>query len=184
MNAKLSDYKISRLWWVPLVTGLISLGLGVWTILCPAESLPILAYTFAACLIAAGVLNVGYAFIGSGLPNWGWSLVLGILEFVAGAWLFSLSAPAATSAFIFIMGIWLLVAAINSIGEASMLSVVSGWGMVWMIFLLICTMALVVIFLSAPIQGGIVVWLWLGISLITFGIFRISLSFSLRKLPF
>ncbi len=184
MSAKFSDYRISRLWWVPLITGIISLGLGIWTMLCPAESLPILAYTFAACLTAAGVLNVGYAFVGAGLPNWGWSLVLGILELIAGIWLFTLPTIEVTGAFIFIMGIWLLVAAINSIGEASMLSVVSGWGMVWMILLLICTIALVIIFLSSPIEGGIVVWLWLGISLITFGIFRISLSFSLRKLPF
>lgn len=175
---------MSRLWWVPLITGLICLGLGIWTLCCPAQSLPILAYTFAGCLIAAGVLNVGYAFIGTGLPNWGWSLVLGLLELVAGVWMFSLPTLEVTETFIFIIGIWLLVAAINSVGEASMLSVISGWGLVWMILLLIATVFLVVIFLTSPIEGGIVSWLWLGISLITFGVYRICLSFSLRKLPF
>lgn len=168
---------ISRFWWIPLITGLLSIGLGIWTLLCPAESIPVLAYVFAGCMVFAGVLNVAYAFMASNLiTGWGWSLALGLLEVLAGVWLFTLPEAQLAMTFVFVIGVWILVAAINSLAEACMMSALSPVWVTWMIVMLIITFVLAVMFLSSPLAGGIAVWLWLGISFITFGVYRLILS--------
>lgn len=174
---------LSRLWWIPLITGILCIGIGVWLFCSPETSLAALAYTFAGCMIAAGVLNCIYALTARGIGgNWGWALALGLLELVAGAWLFTLPAMLLTEAFIIVVGIWILVAAINSICETAMLSAYSPAWIGWMICLLCATVFLSIIFLSSPITGGIAVWLYLGISFLCFGVFRIALAFKIRKI--
>ncbi len=49
---------ISNFWWVPLLTGLICVGLGIWTLAAPTTALIMLAYIFAAGLVVAGGINV------------------------------------------------------------------------------------------------------------------------------
>ncbi len=174
---------VSRFWWIPLLTGLISLGLGIWCLCSPLASLTVLAYIFAGLFVAAGVLNLCFALFTRkfGL-NWGWSLVTGILEIIGGVWMFTLPQPALVSAFIFIIGIMILVMAINSLGEACMLSSFSGAAFIWMLLLLTITIIFAIVFLSSPIAGGIAVWLWIGISLITFGVYRLTLAGMLKSM--
>lgn len=94
--------------------------------------------------------------------DWGWGLALGILETIA--------------------GIWLLFAAINAACESFIASAGSvGWTIVSVLFLIL-TIVFTVMFLSNPIAGGVVVWLWLGLSLICYGAFRMVLAFKLKTL--
>lgn len=172
-----------RLWWIPLFTGLVSIGFGIWCMLSPESSLEVFAYVFAGAMCAAGLFNFLFAGVGSKLgTGWGWSVALGILELIAGIWLFMLPAPVLVQTFIFVIGIWILVAAINSVCEAGMLSAVSPLMTVWMVILLIATIFFAIIFLSNPIVGGIAVWLWIGISLITFGFYRVFLAFQIKRI--
>lgn len=174
---------ITRLWWIPLITGLVCVGLGIWTLCCPVESLPVLAYTFAICMVVAGIMNLSYSIFTSGVAsNWGWSMALGILELIAGIWMFSMPAVAVTEMFVFVMGIWIMVVAINSLCEATFMSSYSPAGIIWMILILIATLAFSVIFLSSPVAGGVAVWLWLGLSFITFGVYRIVLSIKIKSI--
>lgn len=172
---------VSRYWWIPLVTGLVAIGLGIWTLCAPAESLPVLAYAFAICMCIAGVLNVCLSF--TPIPNSGWCLALGLLELIAGVWMLVLPAPVLTVTFMFFVGIWIMVAAVNALCESSVMSrYTGGAGIAFMILLLVATIILAVMFLTSPISGGIAVWLWLGISFITFGAYRISLAFAMRRI--
>lgn len=181
-NTIVTSGPLARLWWIPLITGLASVALGVWCILSPQSSLPVFSYIFAGCMCVSALLNFLLAGINSGPGSgWGWSLALGILELIAGVWLFTLPEATLVETFIIIIGIWILVAAINSICEATMLSYLSPWMTIWMVLLLIATIFFAIIFLSNPIAGGIAVWLYIGVSLITFGIFRISLAIGVRK---
>ena len=174
---------ITRFWWVPLLTGLVGIGMGIWCICSPITSLPVFAYVFSACLVAAGILNLAYAFTASGFDsNWGWALALGIMEGIAGVWRLTLPAAVLTTAFIIVVGCWILVSAIMSIAEASVLSTFSPGYVVWMVLMLIATIVFAIIFLSNPIAGGVAVWLYLGISLILFGCYRIALSMQVKSL--
>lgn len=173
---------LSRLWWVPLITGLIAIALGIWTLCSPVASIEAMAFAFAACMIIAGILNLCYSVFTSGVAsNWGWAMALGILEIIAGIWLFTIPAPALAVSFIFVVGVWLLVVVINSICEICMMSSYSRDWVGWLLGILLITMILTLVFLSGPIINGITVWLWLGISLILFGIYRIILACKIKK---
>lgn len=177
------DFKtgLTRYWWVPLVTGIICIAFGVWCFVSPVAAISVMAYTFAALMVFDGMLDVSYAFANTRTsPNWGWSLALGIIEIVVGCWLFALPAAVIDVAFIFAIGIWIIVVAINSLCEACFMSRYFKGGVVWMILALIATIVLASIFLFNPILGGIAVWLWIGLSLLTFGIYRIILACKLR----
>ncbi len=53
---------------------------------------------------------------------------------------------------------------------------------IWMILLLFCTIGFSIIWLTNPIQSLYVEWLWLGISLIAYGLYRVSFSISMKRL--
>lgn len=175
---------LTRLWWIPLLTGLIFVAFGIWCFVNPATSIEVMAYLFCIGIILAGILDISFAgFNRSANLNWGWSLALGILEIVVGVWLFFLPAPTLAVAFVFAVGIWMIIAAINAICEALFMSpFIGGWGVFFMVILLIATLVLASWFVINPILGGVAVWLYLGLSLLAFGIYRIALAFSLRAI--
>ncbi|MDE5886412.1 MAG: DUF308 domain-containing protein [Muribaculaceae bacterium] len=183
MEATVQTKKLARLWRMPLITGLISIGLGVWTLLDPSQSIPIFAYTFAAIMVFAGISQ----FVSSGMmyrmgASWGWSIVIGILDLVAGIWMFTLPEGALTTTFIYIIAIWILVVAINAIIEACAMASHSPLALIFMILLLVATVVFAVIFLANPIVSGITAWLWLGLSLITFGVYRMILANRIKNM--
>lgn len=174
---------LSRYWWIPLIYGLICIALGIWTICSPFSSLPVLAYAFAIGLLIAGVLDFAFSISGARYnPQWGWGIALGILDLVAGIWLLTLPEGMLTVTFMYIIGIWILVAAINSIAETCVVSDMSAGWLVWSILLLIATVVLAVYFLFTPLLGGIAVWLWIGISLICYGTYRMMVAGRVKTL--
>lgn len=182
MKARINLGQIWKVWWIPFVIGLISLGLGIWVLVAPVQSMEFLPYVFAGCLCLGGLLQLIFSgFMSRFNDHWGWSLVLGFLDIVAGVWMFCLPQPAMETAFIFIMGIWLLCVAIDSIAESAVMASYSAGWMIWMILLLFATIACVVIFLSNPLAGGIIVWAWIGASLVCYGAYRVSLSLAIRS---
>ncbi len=183
MSQKNSTGIVSKYWWIPLITGLLAIGLGIWCLCDPSGSIPVLAYTFAAILIVAGCMNFSFA-IGSSkfYHGWGWSIALGILEFICGIWLWFLPPEILEVAFMYCIGIWILVVAVNGISEACVLSTVSPLWIIWMILLLVATIGFAIVFITNPILSGITEWIWLGVSLITYGIYRIFFSARMKKL--
>lgn len=173
----------TKFWWIPLVTGIISVGIGIWCLCSPLTSLPVLAYAFAACFCLTGVLNLTYGIINNAPhSSWGWSLALGLLEIIVAIWLFMIPEAQLVTVFIYTIGIYLIVVTINAICEASVLSSYANDWAGWMICFLLATLVFACIFLAGPIGGGIAVWLYIGISFITFGIYRMILAAKIRKL--
>lgn len=174
---------ITRFWWIPMLTGIIAVALGIWCLCSPVTSIPVLAYIFAALICLAGVFNLTYAFVNRmGAPNWGWALALGLLDLLAGIWMFTLPEEELAVTFIIVLGIWLICVAINAICETFVLSSGSAVWAVISIILLIATIWFAVMFLSSPMTMAVAGWIYLGISLITFGVFRISISCRVKKI--
>lgn len=174
---------VTRFWWIPMLTGLISIGFGVWCLCSPVTSVPVLAYIFAGLVCLAGIFNLVYGVINHHIAhNWGWSLALGLLDLVAGIWLFTLPEEELAATFVIVIGIWLICVTINAICETFMLS--SG-SVIWSIFsilLLGVTIWFAFLLLSSPVSMAVAGWMYLGISLIAFGVFRVSISTRIRKL--
>lgn len=174
---------VTRYWWLPMITGLLSIGIGVWCLCAPAESLPVLAMAFAWVLAIAGVFNLIFAFSNSSrYPGWGWSLAMGLLELVCGVWMLCMPTPVLTSTFMWIVGFYLLFAVINAICDAcTFYGYASDW-FGWILAALLITMLFAVLFLSGPVLGGIAVWIYIGVAFIMFGIYRILLAGKIRKI--
>lgn len=173
---------MSHLWWIPLFTGIIAVLLGIWCLWAPQSSLPIMAYIFAGAFCAAGVLNLVLSGIGMKCHSaWGWTMALGLMELICGVWMFFLPVETLTFTFMIIVGIWILVVAINAVCESFTIAGNSTGWLIWSILLLIATIFFAIVFLSDPIAGGVAVWLWIGFSLITFGCYRISFACRLKR---
>lgn len=174
---------ITKYWWIPLITGLLAVGIGIWCLCSPVSSLPVLAYTMAIIFCVAGLMNVCFSIANSkNISGWGWPLAMGIIELCLGIWLLFMPLPVLTVTFIYAVGIYLIFVAINAICE--LCSVYSGsfsW-IGWLIAMLLVVILFSFIFLAGPIAGGVAVWLWIGISFIFFGCYRISLAFAIRSI--
>ena len=175
--------KLSKIWWLPLITGLLSIGLGVWTLCEPSESLTVFAYAFAAIMLVAGIAQLLHCrFLARLGAPWGWTLVLAILDIIAAVWLFTLPASLLATTFVYIIALWMLVVAINSVVEACAMTSSSPIALTLMILLLIVTISCAIVFLSNPVISGITAWLWLGLSLLTFGIYRLILAYKIKTI--
>ena len=177
------DFRLSRFSWIPLFTGIVAVGLGIWCLCSPLTSVPVMAYLFAAILCGAGVFNLVFAIVNRrALPNWGWALALGILDLIAGVWLFTLPEAELAVTFVIVLGIWLLCISINAICETFVLSRSSTAWTVLSILLLFATIYFAIVILSSPAAMAVAGWLYLGFSLIAFGAFRIALYWRLNRL--
>lgn len=174
---------ITRYWWLPVVTGLICLGLGIWTICSPTKALPIIALTFAICLLAVGIVDMIWGFATSKLnPGWGWDICLGIIDIIAGIWMLSLSPAQMTMAFLYIVGIWLIFAAFSGLGQIFAVSVFNPFAGILAAILLICALIFSFWLIFNPIGLGVLAWVWVGIALICYGIYKISLGCKIKTI--
>lgn len=170
-------------WWIPMITGLIFIGFGIWCICNPVSSLMIMAYIFAGGIGAAGIFNLIYGFANvKNYHGWGWSVASGILEILISIWLFFLPSPTLTQAFVFCAGLYIIFVAINALSESFVIYRFKSFWSVWLFLLLLVSVVTACMFLAAPIMGAMAVWLYIGISFITYGVFRVLLSLKLRKI--
>lgn len=177
------ELKITRYRWIPLVTGIIAIGLGIWCLCSPVTSIPVMAYIFAGAVCVAGIFNLVFAYINSRVaPNWGWSLAIGLLDLVAGIWMFCLPEEELAVTFVIVLGIWLLCVAINAICETFVLGSRNIWWTLFSVFLLVITIYFAIVVISSPVAMAVTGWLYLGISLITYGIFRMAVYGNLRRI--
>lgn len=173
---------ITKYWWLPLLTGLVCLGLGIWSICAPNQALPILATVFAISLLAVGLFDAIWGITTSKFnPAWGWDICIAIIDIIAGVWMLTLSPAQMTMAFLYIIGIWMIFAAFNGIGQMFAISVYNPFGTVLAFILLICTLFFSFWIIFNPVSLGLTAWIWVGIALCSFGVFKISLAFKIKN---
>lgn len=182
MNQNNIFYRPTRFWWIPLLTGLLFIGFGIWCLCNPVSSLMIMAYIFAGGVGAVGLFNLVYGF--SNVKNnhgWGWAVACGIIEILCSIWLFFLPSTWLTQGFIFCVGLYIIFVSINAISESFMMNGFASLISVFLFLLLLVSIGCACFFLVGPVMGSLVVWLYIGISFITYGVFRVILSLILRK---
>ncbi|MBD5370734.1 MAG: hypothetical protein HDR80_06255 [Bacteroides sp.] len=174
---------VRRYWWLPLITGLLCIVLGVWTIFAPATALPAMAVAFAWSLILLGIFDGmwGLSTTGSN-PSWGWDVVLAVIDVVAGVWMLTLNPAEMTVAFLYIIAVWIIFAAFNGVATLLAVSVRSVAATIFGILLLAATIFLSFWLLANPVQLGVLAWMWLGIALVCYGVFRVTLAFRIRNI--
>lgn len=165
-------------WWLILLGGILLLLLGIWTIASPAQAYLSLSLVFAAGILTAGIFELAFSFWGAGS---GWTVVSGIVDLFIGCYL--LAFPAVTMiALPFILGFWILIRGFMAIGGALELRALGAGGWGWLVFTGIVILLLAGTILAYPAWGVANIIIWTGLAFIFAGIFRIWLSFKLKKL--
>jgi len=177
------EKKTFKYWWLSLIVGIMSMVAGICCFVTPVSSIVALTTLFMVVLIIGGVFNIVSAVMKRKWNHyWGWDLARGIVEVLFGIWLFMLPTSLVTTTLVYVFGFWMMFHSIIGICESCELAgfPLKGWG--WLLFFNILSLLCSFIFLISPIYGGIFILVYVGISFMLYGIFRIVLAFQFRKL--
>lgn len=170
-----------RYWWLSLLIGLLSLGLGIWCIFQPVDALLVLTLLFVTSFFVAGILEIVFAISNKDVLNgWGWTLANGIIDLILGGLL--LAIPASTPfIMIYFVGFWIMFQSIWGIGMSCDLQrmKVNGWG--WFLTLAILGLIFSFIFIMSPGFGGEFIVAFASVAFIFYGVFRIYLGVKLKS---
>lgn len=189
---------INKLWWLPLVSGLIFIGLGIWCLCAPTDFLDIMAYVFAGAFGAVGLFSLIYGICNFNTnPGWGWSVAAGVVEILFCFFLFFIPQPILAYVFVYGIGLYVIFMAIYSFFEYFMVSRSSGFWFFWIIILSMAAIAFAITFIVGPgaselvgsvtsltgdLAPAVIGWLWMGISFLCYGGYRIILSMRMKAL--
>lgn len=177
------EKKTFKYWWLSLIVGIMSMVAGICCFVTPVSSIVALTTLFMVVLILGGIFNIVSAIMKRQWNHyWGWDLTRGIIEVLFGIWLFMLPTSLVTTTLVYVFGFWMMFHSIIGICESCELAgfPLKGWG--WLLFFNILSLLCSFIFLISPIYGGIFILVYVGISFMLYGIFRIVLAFQFRKL--
>lgn len=169
-------------WYVPLIVGILSVIVGIWTISTPVESFLALAIIFTVFFVIGGSFEIFYALSNKDqLDHWGWELTTGILTLVIGI-LLVLNPAVTLITFPFYVSFVVLFRSAMAISSAIEVKKygVKDWGILLTFGIL--GMILGFIMLWHPVFAGLTIVIWTGIAFFTLGIFAIFLSFKIKKL--
>ncbi|MBO1531750.1 DUF308 domain-containing protein [Psychrobacter sp. F1192] len=169
-------------WYIPLIVGVILIGLGIYTFVAPEASYLALALLFSLSFLLSGIFEILFSIANKDvLDNWGWTLGFGVLTLAVGILLF-INPAISMITLAFYVGFLILFRSISAIGYAVDFKRygISDWG----VLMLIGVLGLIFAFLLIwnPILSGMTVLIWTGLALITSGVFSVYFSFKLKKL--
>lgn len=171
-----------KYWYIPLITGLILVGVGLWTFTSPMESYVALSIIFSVSFLVSGLMESFFAISNrKTMKNWGWSLALGILTLIVGFLL--IRDPEMSMATLpFYVGFMLMFRSAGAIGYAFDLkdSKVLDWGNLLAVGILGLLFSFILIW--NPAFAGLNLVVWTGLAFIFSGFFSIYLSIRLGKL--
>jgi uncharacterized membrane protein HdeD (DUF308 family) len=174
----LQELKAAWWWFVLLGLGLMALGLAA-LVYAPFVTKAFM-WVFGVLLIFGGVLTVGSAFFIGGWGGFFLTLLLGVLQLVAGTLCIREPADAAVvytlmlTAFLLVGGLFRVIAALTSRFRA--------WGWV-LAHGLVSVLLGVTILLQMPEAGLFILGLFIGIELIFSGAIYLVLGLQVRTLP-
>jgi len=171
----------ARNWWVSLLVGMLAVVLGIWCLATPMTTLVAITYVFIAGFLVSGILDLVFAISNRQvLAGWGWTLAGGIIDLLFAFLLMCFPLPVVTTILVYFIGFWILFRSIWTIGIASELN--NYVNSTWLLVSGILSLLFAIFYLFSPTFNGIFVVALVGIAFLFYGIFRILLSFQLRKI--
>jgi uncharacterized membrane protein HdeD (DUF308 family) len=170
--------QISKLWYMPLLKGIIMILLAILIFMSPGGALLAWVFYIGIGLLLTGVVIIYMAFsLRSVTPNWGWKVFEGVIDIFLAFVL--LANPAVTASVLpFVIGFWgafygimLFADGISEKGDRG-IKIISGI----LIFLISTTI------MFNPLLGGMTFAIWFGILVFIAGIYNIIAAFGLKKI--
>lgn len=171
---------LSKVWWLPVLRGLLLLVLGLLLMAQPAASVQVVVWLFGIFAVVDGVVAVVQGLADRGAPGWTWWVVEGLAGIAVGAAVVLWPEPTVRVLF-FLFAAWLLVLGIVSILAAVAMSRTRGAGWHWpLAFGLVST--LFALLLIARPQGALTVFgVLLGLFAFVAGALNVVSGFAVRQ---
>lgn len=169
-------------WWVSLLVGIIAVLLGTWCLFTPLTTFVALTLIFVICFFIGGISEIVFAVSNRNvLRNWGWSLAMGIIDFIFAIVLLS-NMEIAPILFCYLIAFWILIQSIWAVGMSLDLQQYKGIGWGWLLALSILGILFALVLLFQPAIAGLFAAYIIAFSFLSYGIFRIYLAFRLKSL--
>ena len=173
---------ILKFWYLPLIIGILHIVLGVWVLLTPMTSFLALTVILSAGIAITGLLELIYAISNrESLHSWGWYLFGGVLNLVIGVYLVFNPRISLLMLSIFI-GLWILFRSIIAIVNAFDARKWREKQWVWMLGMGVVGVLFSIMLIWKPAITGVTIGLWMGIGIVTLGIFHILIGVVLRRM--
>jgi len=170
-------------WWMYLLNGALLIILGIWMLKMPGDSFNAMARIVGIIVLISGLLESGFSiYFRKAIPEWGWSLVAGVVDLLLGAFLIA-NPKAILLILTLIISIFLVVRGVLLIREAMQLRNQDNNKWKWILGLGILLVVLAIIITWHPQIIGLTLMIWMAVSFISLGIFRISLAFKIAEKP-
>jgi len=169
-------------WYIPLIVGLIFIGIGIYTLISPLESYLTLSIIFSLSFLFSGLSDTIFSISNRNeMENWGWTLTFGILTFVMGV-LLILNPAISIITLPFYVGFVILFRSVMGISYAIELKKygVLDWGNLMGIGVLGLLFSFILIW--NPLFAGFTIVFWTGLAIISGGVFSVYLAFKLKKI--
>ena len=166
-------------WYIPLIIGILSIAVGVWTIMTPLESYLALSIVFAVLFFVNGIFSTYFALANKG-PQWGWSLAWGIVGIILGVLLMASPLLSAATLAIYV-GFMLLFYSVMGLAVSVNIKRQLGVGGTDLLILSILGIILSFIMLWNPALGGLSIVIWTAVAFLSVGLHAVVFAFRLRK---
>jgi len=168
--------ELTSLWWLILLVGLVAIGVGIFFVVSPHETLTTFAVIAGIFLLVDGVIAIAASIFGHGEGR-GLLAVIGVLSAIAG--LVLIKHPFGTlGVFALIFGIWLVVAGVVRF----VVAIGSPDGRGANIAIAVIDVIAGIVILAWPDLGLATLAVIIGIVLIIRGIFFVVAGWEVRKL--
>lgn len=174
---------ISSLWWVPLVRGALLIVIGGYALVRPGMSAELFAQVIGVFVIADGALAILAAILGA-VPSRGWTVVRGVVEILAGVFVFA--HPALVAGVTAITVMYVVAAAAIVAGVMEIVAAIQDRkrieGEGWLILSGVLCVLFGLLLIAAPLAFGMLLVRVLGVFAIFSGCSLIAFALRLRKL--
>ncbi|MBY0065645.1 HdeD family acid-resistance protein [Empedobacter falsenii] len=171
-----------KYWWILLIIGLLFVGLGIYYFAFPTASYVALSVFFAVSFLFSGISEIIFSISNKDeIDSWGWTLTYGIITTIVG-FMLVVNPILSLEVFAYYVGFLILFRSISGISYAFDLKNygVKDWGI--SLFLAIIGLIISLILLSSPQLAGLTAVAWLGLAVISTGLFAIFISLQLKKI--
>ena len=171
-----------KYWWVPLLVGIIFIGLGIYNLLNPLASYTSLSIIFSVLFLISGISEMIFAFANKDeMDNWGWTLTFGLVTSIVGFILIA-NPLSAMEALAYYIGFLILFRSISGISYAIDLKNFSVNHWKYLLFVSLLGTLFGIVLIWNPILAGLTIVFWLAMGMITIGLFAVILGMNLKKL--
>lgn len=172
-----------RVWWYPVVRGLLAVVLGIIVMANPATTVIVLVRIIGVFVIIDGVMGIVDGARYRGVSGSGWQLrlfggVVGLL--LGGALLFWPEASLTVLAVI--LGAWAIIGGILAVVAGYGMRKIPGSGWGWTLFWGLATFAFGLVLLLAPLEGVSAIAWAVGLYAVLAGIVLVVAGFAIRSL--